>query len=254
MGESVSNMLRLREAWVLGLYTHLRNPDISIPGDVHILFERVMEAFGRVDVLFNNAGWEGPSHDILDYSAEELAKVYNTNIVGMILAMQSVAKLMIGGENNKQLKSCMVENRIASNNFPRLAHRPSLPVGQRGFDRIALPNLRIPEEDKTRRKVIINSSSIASTCTKKNSHTTGWYVTTKAAVDAATRVIAGRLEQDNVHVYAINPGAVETKMAEELVDRLRGVGIDHVKKLAYNNSIGPQRFRLIKPEEISQVP
>ena len=93
-------MTRIR----LWLLTHLYDPDISIPEDVRSLFENAVEAFGRVDILFNNAGWEGPSHDILDYSADDLTKIYNTNIVGMIFAMQHAAKLMIEGEGDSKAK------------------------------------------------------------------------------------------------------------------------------------------------------
>jgi len=68
--------------------------DISDPGQVHGLFARVKEAFGRLDVLFNNAGISAPGIPMEDLSYEQWSKVVGVNLTGAFLCAQEAVKLM----------------------------------------------------------------------------------------------------------------------------------------------------------------
>jgi 3-oxoacyl-[acyl-carrier protein] reductase len=65
--------------------------DLSQPDDVRRLFGRVKEAFGRLDVLVNNAGiYEfSPLEEI---TPDHFHKQFNLNVLGLLLASQEAAK------------------------------------------------------------------------------------------------------------------------------------------------------------------
>ena len=68
--------------------------DVSQPDSVSQLFERTRQAFGRLDVLFNNAGRGGPPVPLEDVTFEQWQQVVSVNLTGMFLCTQAALKLM----------------------------------------------------------------------------------------------------------------------------------------------------------------
>ncbi len=68
--------------------------DVSDPASVAALFARTREAFGRCDVLFNNAGIGAPAMPIEDIPYETWKKVVDINLTGMFLCTQEAIRLM----------------------------------------------------------------------------------------------------------------------------------------------------------------
>ena len=68
--------------------------DVSDPLAVKALFARTKDAFGRLDVLFNNAGIGAPAMPIEDLPVETWKKVVDTNLTGMFLCTQEAIRLM----------------------------------------------------------------------------------------------------------------------------------------------------------------
>jgi NAD(P)-dependent dehydrogenase (short-subunit alcohol dehydrogenase family) len=68
--------------------------DVSDPAAVKSLFARTKEAFGRLDVLFNNAGIGAPAVPLEELSVEAWKKVVDTNLTGMFLCTQEAIKIM----------------------------------------------------------------------------------------------------------------------------------------------------------------
>jgi glucose 1-dehydrogenase len=68
--------------------------DVSNPAQVQNLIESTVKAFGRIDVVINNAGIEKKS-PFVDYPLEDLQKILAVNLVGPFLMSQAGARQMI---------------------------------------------------------------------------------------------------------------------------------------------------------------
>lgn len=69
--------------------------DVSRPDDVTALFSSVRECFGRLDLLFNNAGTSGPrSVPVEDLSVADWRSVVDVNVTGAFLCAQAAYRLM----------------------------------------------------------------------------------------------------------------------------------------------------------------
>ena len=68
--------------------------DITEPASVHELFERARQEFGRVDVLFNNAGISAPGVPLEDITVEQWRAVVDTNLTGAFLCTQAAFRIM----------------------------------------------------------------------------------------------------------------------------------------------------------------
>ena len=68
--------------------------DVGDPTSVRALFARTKEAFGRLDVLFNNAGIGAPAGPLEDLPYEQWKAVVDTNLTGSFLCTQEAFKIM----------------------------------------------------------------------------------------------------------------------------------------------------------------
>ncbi|MFN0168806.1 MAG: SDR family oxidoreductase [Bryobacteraceae bacterium] len=68
--------------------------DVAQPDSVRALFEQTKETFGRLDVLFNNAGIGAPPVPMEDLSYEKWSAVVAVNLTGAFLCAQEAIKIM----------------------------------------------------------------------------------------------------------------------------------------------------------------
>ena len=68
--------------------------DISDVAQVRALMEKTKEAFGRIDILVNNASWTGTG-PALDVTEEEYDKTMDASVKSVFFACQAAAKIMI---------------------------------------------------------------------------------------------------------------------------------------------------------------
>jgi NAD(P)-dependent dehydrogenase (short-subunit alcohol dehydrogenase family) len=86
----------LREtAGMLDGAEHLVVPtDVADPDSVAALFQAIRTAYGRIDVLFNNAGIGAPPVHFEDLSFEDWKRVVDVNLNGAFLCAQAAIRLM----------------------------------------------------------------------------------------------------------------------------------------------------------------
>jgi NAD(P)-dependent dehydrogenase (short-subunit alcohol dehydrogenase family) len=68
--------------------------DVSEPASVKELFGRTRDAFGRLDVLFNNAGINVPAIPMDELTYEQWSSVVGINLTGAFLCAQEAMRLM----------------------------------------------------------------------------------------------------------------------------------------------------------------
>lgn len=67
-------------------------PDLTDPDSIAAEFQKVVDAFGRLDILGNNAGVSSRT-PILDYTAEEFRKVMELNVDAVFLCSQAATRI-----------------------------------------------------------------------------------------------------------------------------------------------------------------
>lgn len=68
--------------------------DVGDPASVDALFAQVQESYGRLDVLFNNAGMGAPGVLLEDLEFEQWQAVVAVNLTGSFLCTQAAFKIM----------------------------------------------------------------------------------------------------------------------------------------------------------------
>jgi NAD(P)-dependent dehydrogenase (short-subunit alcohol dehydrogenase family) len=68
--------------------------DVGDPQSVRALFAQTKQKFGRLDLLFNNAGIGAPAIPLEDLSYEQWKAVVDTNLTGAFLCTQEAFKIM----------------------------------------------------------------------------------------------------------------------------------------------------------------
>lgn len=68
--------------------------DVGQKSSVESLFAKIKDCYGRLDVLFNNAGIGAPGVNLEDISVEDWQAVVNVNLTGVFLCTQEAFKIM----------------------------------------------------------------------------------------------------------------------------------------------------------------
>jgi NAD(P)-dependent dehydrogenase (short-subunit alcohol dehydrogenase family) len=90
--------------------------DVGDPASVRALFARTREAFGRLDLLFNNAGIGAPAVPLEDLPFEQWKAVVDTNLTGSFLCTQEAFKIM---KSQEPRGGRIINNGSISSHAPR---------------------------------------------------------------------------------------------------------------------------------------
>ncbi len=86
--------MTVKEAGPLGSQALAVPTDVSKPESVRALFAKTKETFGRLDLLFNNAGVGAPPVLLEDLTYEQWKTVVDINLTGAFLCTQEAFKIM----------------------------------------------------------------------------------------------------------------------------------------------------------------
>ncbi len=90
--------------------------DIADPAAIKALFATVKDAYGRLDVLFNNAGVGAPAVPLEDLPLEKWRAVVDTNLTGPFLCTQEAFRIM---KNQTPRGGRIINNGSISAHTPR---------------------------------------------------------------------------------------------------------------------------------------
>jgi len=90
--------------------------DVTDPGSVHRLFAEAFKHFGRLDVLFNNAGISGSAASVEEVSFPEWSSVMATNLTGSFLCTQEAFRIM---KSQRPRGGRIINNGSLSAHVPR---------------------------------------------------------------------------------------------------------------------------------------
>jgi NAD(P)-dependent dehydrogenase (short-subunit alcohol dehydrogenase family) len=90
--------------------------DVSDPGSVQRLFAETVKAFGRLDVLFNNAGTGAPPVPLEDLEFETWQRVVDVNLTGAFLCTREAFRVM---KAQKPRGGRIINNGSISAHLPR---------------------------------------------------------------------------------------------------------------------------------------
>ena len=90
--------------------------DVSDPASVRALFARTTETFGRLDLLFNNAGTGAPPVLLEELSLEQWKAVVEVNLTGAFLCTQEAFRIM---KRQRPMGGRIINNGSISAHAPR---------------------------------------------------------------------------------------------------------------------------------------
>lgn len=145
--------------------------DISCTGCQKEVVSNILERYGRIDVLINNAGVAPlQRNDVLDMTEESYERVMSINLKGPVFFAQKIAKEMIW------LK-------------PQISHY---------------------------NPVIVFMTSVSADMSSTNR---AEYCISKAGLSMATTVFADRLSREEILVFEVRPGIIQTDMTAKIKDK-----------------------------------
>ncbi|GAB4375448.1 MAG: SDR family oxidoreductase [Kiloniellaceae bacterium] len=95
--------------------------DVSDPAGVEAMFARIEQEFGRLDVIFNNAGTNVPATNFGDLEWSAWKKVIDVNLNGMFLCASGAFRLM---QRQKPQGGRIINNGSISAHVPRPGSAP----------------------------------------------------------------------------------------------------------------------------------
>lgn len=93
------------------------NADVSKAADIEAMVERAVTVYGRLDVLFNNAGIEGPQAPAAGYQEADFDRVIAVNVKSVFLGMKYAIPAMLESGGGSIINTASVAGLVG---FPNM--------------------------------------------------------------------------------------------------------------------------------------
>lgn len=87
--------------------------DVTDAANVQMAIDEIAKDLGSIDLLWNNAGYQGQIKPTLEYDPADFALVMNINVTGMFIVLQAVAKTMVAQGKKDTLYSIVNTSSVA---------------------------------------------------------------------------------------------------------------------------------------------
>lgn len=194
--------------------------DVTKPEEVMAYAETTVQAFGSIDVFFNNAGIEGPVASITDYPDDAFQKVMAVNIFGVFLGMKYVIpKMRDGGSIIVTSSTAALKAAPALSGYSASKHAvvgimqsAAIDIASRGI-RVNTVHPAMVESDMVRRI----EEKMAGVGNASEAHKTflsrmalGRYITTEEAIDMVLFLASDESRMTTGNEFVIDAGYMLT--------------------------------------------
>ncbi|MEP2889108.1 SDR family oxidoreductase [Tateyamaria sp.] len=125
----------------------LAQGDVSDPSDIDKVYKIADDAFGRVDVLINNAGIVGKSAKLTEMDHARLTEMMGVNVIGaMLVAKEAVIRMQAQGTGGAIINISSAAARLGSANqyVDYAASKAAIDIFTKGLsDEVAADNIRV---------------------------------------------------------------------------------------------------------------
>ncbi|KAL3642712.1 hypothetical protein CASFOL_013527 [Castilleja foliolosa] len=90
-------------------YTHC---DVTNEAHIEKAVDKVVSTYGKLDIMFNNAGIAGPPASITDYDKNDFERVLSVNVTGVFLGMKHAARVMVPARSGTIISTSSLASRI----------------------------------------------------------------------------------------------------------------------------------------------
>jgi len=192
--------------------------DVTRSAEVQAYVKAALDAYGRIDCFFNNAGIEGKVAHTADYDEAMFDQVLGVNVKGVFLGLRHVLPVMLKQKSGAVVNTASVAGLVAT-----------------------------PVMLKQKSGAVVNTASVAGLVATPGMPA---YVASKHAVIGLTKTASGEVAPMGVRVNAVCPGPVETRMVQDIAKQLRPNDPASVAA-AYRTVIPTGRYTT--PQEIADV-
>lgn len=121
--------------------------DVAKPEDIQKIFKAADDAFGRIDVLINNAGIVGNSAKLTEIDHARIVQIMNVNVIGaMLVAKEAVIRMQSQGDGGAIINISSVAAKLGSGNqyLDYAASKGAIDTFTKGLsDEVAGDNIRV---------------------------------------------------------------------------------------------------------------
>ncbi|PPR85966.1 hypothetical protein GOBAR_AA34725 [Gossypium barbadense] len=213
--------------------------DVTCESDVENAVNLAVSKFGKLDIMFNNAGLIGDGEvRVTDASTDNFKRVFDINVLGGFLGAKYAAKVMVPAKKGCILFSSSISSKI-SIGLPH-AYKASKHgvVGLTKSLAVELAKVMVP----AKKGCILFSSSISSKISIGLPHA---YKASKHGVVGLTKSLAVELGEHGIRVNCISPHATVTPLFQTtlgLFDKKKGEEMIAASAVLKGTVLEPEDF------------